>query len=441
MQFLFTKTPLAYLAASFWRDEAFSYLMAKQPIVQMLWTTAKDANPPLYYLLLKIWMFFCGQSEIAIRTLSLLFFWGTLYAVFLILHDVFKINTRKSAIYLLLFILNPLLHYYAFEARMYSLMTFLATISFYFLFKKQYKAYAIVALLSIYTHYFLGSVIALQIVISLFFLTKKEKDSFLSHIKKYLVWIAPWIILLLFAHPPFGHTFWIGTLSFRDILLFPGVLFTGYESTAGFPYRPLIYVSAIVFIIVGYGIGSFLTQLRKKTVSKEKVYRSLMLLGWGIGIPLAVFLFSFLKPIFLPRYLIFATVGLLLFIVLIIDAMHVRMKYMVCVVLLLTSVHYAGVQAILRTKAPVKKTFTEIKKLLQPNDVVYVLHEYDFHIAEYYINDSQVFIYRKTYDELPWFIGKVLIPKEKVTSSLPQYPRRAFIVQPNGSSYAIQSIY
>jgi len=440
MQFLFTKTPLTFLAASFWRDEAFSYLMAKQPLMQLLWSTAKDANPPFYYLLLKVWMLFVGHSEIALRTLSLLFFWATIYVCFCIMKNVFRFSQKNSLVYLLLFVANPLLYYYAFEARMYSILAFLATLSFYFLFTKQYKKYGIVALLSLYTHYFLISVIGAQLFFSFFFFSKKEFKTYFSTLIKYLILFVPWILLLAAAHPPVGNSFWIETPALKDVALLPAIIFTGYEKTAWLTYKPLPLVSVIVGLIVLFGIWFFFYNQRKH-LSKERFFIALLLLVWGMGIPLCVFFFSFLKPIFLPRYLIFATVGLLLFMVLTIESMHVRMKYILFVALLVVSVHYGEVQILFRTKAPVRKTFMEIKQMMTKNDVVYVLHEYDFHPAEYYINDSQVFIYNKSYEELPWFIGKVLIPKDKVTSLLPTYPRRAFIVEPDATSYSIRSIY
>ncbi|PIV07924.1 hypothetical protein COS52_05390, partial [Candidatus Roizmanbacteria bacterium CG03_land_8_20_14_0_80_39_12] len=112
--------------------------------------------------LLKVWMGFFGSSEIAIRSLSLIFFWATLYIVFLILNDVFRLSEKKSIAYLLLFIINPLLHYYAFEARMYSMMAFIATLLFYALMKHKYKLYAYTAITAMFTHYFLFIVIAFQ---------------------------------------------------------------------------------------------------------------------------------------------------------------------------------------------------------------------------------------------------------------------------------------
>ena len=150
----FTLTPLKFYVQSFWRDEAFSYLLAKQSIFQILSLTAKDFNPPLYYLLLHVWMNVFGSSEIAIRTLSFFFFLGLLYIVGVFLMEVLELSLGETLPYLLLFVLNPLLHYYAFETRMYSLFAFLITLSFYYLAKRSYRAYALTVIFSLFTHYF-----------------------------------------------------------------------------------------------------------------------------------------------------------------------------------------------------------------------------------------------------------------------------------------------
>jgi uncharacterized membrane protein len=74
LDYLFTKTPLIFLTQNLWRDEAFSYLLAKEPISKMLPLTAGDFSPPLYYIVLHYWMSIFGTSEVALRSLSTLFF-------------------------------------------------------------------------------------------------------------------------------------------------------------------------------------------------------------------------------------------------------------------------------------------------------------------------------------------------------------------------------
>jgi len=155
LNFLFTHTPLLFLTQSFWRDEAFSYFLAKKNILEIIILSAKDFSPPLYHLLLHFWLKIFGGSEISMRSLSVIFFWATLYVCFLFLQEIFKLNFKKSLIYLLLFLVNPFLSYYAFEARAYSLFAFLATLSYYSFYKKNYKLYFLSTVFGLYTHYFM----------------------------------------------------------------------------------------------------------------------------------------------------------------------------------------------------------------------------------------------------------------------------------------------
>jgi uncharacterized membrane protein len=431
MQFLFTQTPLAYFVASFWRDEAFSYLMAHLPLHTLLWSTAQDANPPLYYLLLKLWMGIFGGSEVALRSLSLIFFWATLYVVFLILNDVYKLSTKKSLIYLLIFIANPLLHYYAFEARMYTMMAFFATFLFYMLMKKSYKVYSYVALLALFTHYFLFIVIAFQVGYVYFTAHKTEWGNYIQTLAKKLVWYIPWIVFLIFAHPPVGQSFWVTPPTLKDLFLLPAVVLTGYEQGT---WMIVPFLSIISLVVSGVLIVSSYLLWRHKR--KSQFY---LILGWAIGIPLVVFVISFIKPVFLPRYIIFSAVGISLLLVLSLEAIrnvYLRMGLFILIIGLLIA--YSSIQINMRNKASLKQLYTTIRNEMGKNDVLYVTHEYDFHPAEYYLPTKRVYIYKKTYEELPWYVGKVLMDKSAFRSSLPIYPERAFILN-NDGTYSIQS--
>src|SRR5258705_3967471 len=67
---------LAFYGAgkSLWLDEAYSVLVAKQHFSEMLVSLRHDTHPPLYYLLLSIWTKLFGDVEIALRSLSGVFY-------------------------------------------------------------------------------------------------------------------------------------------------------------------------------------------------------------------------------------------------------------------------------------------------------------------------------------------------------------------------------
>lgn len=54
-------------------DELFSWRLAHYPAPELVRRTGKDVHPPLYYLLLRTWASFLGDSSTALRGLSVLF--------------------------------------------------------------------------------------------------------------------------------------------------------------------------------------------------------------------------------------------------------------------------------------------------------------------------------------------------------------------------------
>ena len=58
---------------SLWYDEAFSVYLARFDLGEITARTAADIQPPLYYYLLHFWMTLAGDSEFAVRFLSLFF--------------------------------------------------------------------------------------------------------------------------------------------------------------------------------------------------------------------------------------------------------------------------------------------------------------------------------------------------------------------------------
>jgi len=432
--FLFTKTPLMFFVQSFWRDEAFSYLLAKRNVLEILFLTAKDFNPPLYYLILHYWMKLFGPSEIALRSLSLIFYLGTVYVVFLFLTNILKISFKKSLLYLLLSVLNPLLLYYAFEARMYTMLAFFVTLSYYFFYKKNSLLYFLSSVLGLYTHYFMIFVVFAQ-AIFLFLTNKKKTDlnQYLRIIYPLLLFI-PWFVFVLLNKNVTSESFWIEKITFDTVKRFFGTLFTGYEKDYGFFEKLILTLSIGLFFFFGYGAVSVLKDKRPKKMMF--LYLSL----WGIGIPLLVLIISFYKPLFLTRYLIFAGVGLNLLMVFLLERLGVFFRYLIFILLLIISINYINLQVKEWKKSDYRKLFREIKVLAKKDDLLYVTNELDYFTAQYYFYENRVFIYKKTYEEIPNFVGKVLIPKSKVVNTLPSYPKKAFIIT-SDSHYDIQAAF
>jgi uncharacterized membrane protein len=128
---------LIVINQSLWLDEAIGALVVKERnFIDIAINFPKgDNHPPLYYMLLKIWSNIFGYSEIALRSLSVLFSLGSIFATYKI---TYLIASRRSQISFYFPIISAILLatsqffiYYSQEARMYMMAAFFATLSIY----------------------------------------------------------------------------------------------------------------------------------------------------------------------------------------------------------------------------------------------------------------------------------------------------------------------
>lgn len=115
---------------SFWIDEATSARIASSNFAEILNFLKGDFHPPFYYLLLKLWVNIFSATEISVRMVSLISSLGICLLVFFITRLLTSNKTTPFVAFFLLAI-APLDIYYAQEARMYELASFLVTFSTY----------------------------------------------------------------------------------------------------------------------------------------------------------------------------------------------------------------------------------------------------------------------------------------------------------------------
>ncbi|MCL5960839.1 MAG: glycosyltransferase family 39 protein, partial [Chloroflexi bacterium] len=117
---------------SLWYDEVLSILISSKDPQTIISLTANDVHPPLYYWILHFWLVF-GQSEFAVRLLSVLFGWATVIAVYFLAERLF--DTRVGLLAALISALAPFQVTYSQEARMYTLVALLSVLTSFFLVK------------------------------------------------------------------------------------------------------------------------------------------------------------------------------------------------------------------------------------------------------------------------------------------------------------------
>ena len=186
-------------------DEVVSLEYAEQPLTTMLRTVTSRTfeHPPLYYVLLHFWFLIpVERSESFVRLFSVLFGTLTIPIAYLLASQVVN-RTRTACFTAFLVALSPLEIFLSREARMYTLLAFLAMLSLWLGLKAIERgrwwwiAYAIVVLLALYTHY-IAVAIPVAVNIYLIWVWRKNVRRLLRFTVVELVVILahlPWIAL------------------------------------------------------------------------------------------------------------------------------------------------------------------------------------------------------------------------------------------------------
>ena len=155
-----------------WWDEGWSVYFATMDVGGVLERTAVDIHPPLYYLLLHVWIQLFGSSVASVRFLSVVI--GTLTVLLIYIAGRLLLNRRGALIAAFLLTIAPLHIYYSQEVRMYGLVTLLGLAASLFALQWDFDqwdswkwaGYVMVATAALYTQYYAGFLLlALNLVV------------------------------------------------------------------------------------------------------------------------------------------------------------------------------------------------------------------------------------------------------------------------------------
>ena len=160
-----------YITGQFWEDEAITTGIASHSLSAIPGVLRHDGSPPLFYLLLHVWISVFGASEAATHSLSLVF---GLLCIPAGMWAGWSLFGRRAGVYAaVLFAFSTFLTAYAQETRMYELMALLGileTAAFIHAFVYRRRRYlilfAVCQALMLYTHgwgifFGVGTVLAL----------------------------------------------------------------------------------------------------------------------------------------------------------------------------------------------------------------------------------------------------------------------------------------
>jgi len=196
------------LGASLWMDEGLSIGIASQPFLDIPGVLRQDGAPPLYYMMLHVWMSIFGDGPAATQGLStaisLVAIPGGLWAGWTLF------SRRAGLILAALAALNPFLTIYAQETRMYSLMVVLslltsaAFIHVYVYRHRQYlPLFAVLLAAILYTHSW-GIFVTAGIIVALIppFRETDDRRAFSKDVligfTGALILYVPWLPTLLY---------------------------------------------------------------------------------------------------------------------------------------------------------------------------------------------------------------------------------------------------
>ena len=379
-------------------------------IPQILSIIARDTSPPLYNITEHIWFRLFGSSEVAIRSLSFLYFLIAIFFVYKI--GVYLWDRRTGAIAAALSFLNPFFFSYAFEGRMYSILAAGAASSMYFFLKRNWVGYVIATTAMLYSHHFSIFIIFVQglwFLKEFFFGKKRVAISILKSFVAIGLLYSPWLIPLYNQTRMVGGGFWLGTPTLSDL----GNLIKDYLAEGvKHPLSKLAFYAVIATLV-----------LRRWLKGKEK---TAFLLAWFLLPIVATWGISQkFQSIFFNRYLLYTIPAAML--ILASERRRLSLVALGAVVLL-----FVSIDAFYFTH-PIKRPFRELAAYVKETR-----REGDF-IINWYSNGTHHIWETKYYQipgpiyvsgdgELPFFVGTALMEESDIITKLPEGTTRVGVV-------------
>jgi uncharacterized membrane protein len=388
-------------------DESQSIWVATKSIPNLLYISGQDVQVPLYSLILHFWLQFLGVEIVVARLLSLIFFVIGLFVFYKLIkeHSTETVALVGIAVYSL----SPFMLWYSGEARTYSLLI-LVTIAnhLYFLRTKRTNSakgslgYFFTTFVGVYTHYFFIFLLLTQTVyvVGMFFRDawseKKDKSTtvfvgeFLNSRKSNFY--KSFFLSLVVASSLFSfwlvYVYRLGFAAYTQPLLSTPGTFNLIQVFVNFIFGfqninlqsltvslwPLIV--AVLFLI-------FTGKVRIRLTNSDYFLISTFLPV------ILIFMVSYIRPIFLPRYLIFTTPTL--FIILAWTIVNYSRQYFWGItIFVLSLLFFLMALQFSSFNTPVREDYQAAVNYLNTNttasDIVVVSAPFTVYPIEYYYN-------------------------------------------------------
>jgi uncharacterized membrane protein len=394
------------LSQSIRLDEAQSIWVAAKPVEAIFPYIAKDVAAPLYIIILHFWIQFLGSNIVIDRILSLLFFLLTLPVLYLMAKESSSRAIAKLTV--VLFSFSPFIMWYTSEARMYTLFTFVACLSnLYFLRflqssgKKGKTGLLLSTVLGLYTHYFFiflivtqGAYLLLRLFLDVYSVGKGRAFAHFSWIRQAKVmpllflklmllaglFFAPWILYILFQGGNANSQPLIPSpSSFNIFQAFINFLF-GFQGN---------WLQGVIISLWPLGIVVLFFAFTQK---HHTMITNIGYFVLATFFPIILnFSLSYIRPIFLPRYLIFVTPTLFFILSwLLVNNSRKVSSFLISTVLLIMFglMLYQNISTLTPVKEDYRGVSDYLEKNARPGDIIAVSAPFTIYPLEYTYNGT-----------------------------------------------------
>jgi len=414
-------------STALWHDEAFSVLMVKYPLKEMLYRLTLDVHPPGYYLAFFGWDKLFGNSLFSLRFFSVIFGLLAIFAAYYLIKVAFK-KTRLAYWALAAMAVSPFMIFYAQEGRMYSLGLFLllaAAVCLWQAIKTKkvlcWILFIIFSAAACYTHYYLLFGVFALFLFLIYMIFKQENKAYLikwtvGSIIGLIILYLPWIKYFYAQLSQVQESYWIPKMSLWSV---PNTL-VNLLSGGNWPIgEHNWYLGAIAIIAILY----FLIQGSRYLVKVNKKAGVLILLSFVTPFVIAILL-SLKQSLYLDRYFIFITPCYLIILVAGIYSLKSKLVKTVvmiffCFTMLFSYLNFWA-DSDIKNKPGMAKAAEYINQNHQGDDKILITSSFVFFTFKYYNQtNQQPYLYAP--GELSHFSGTALLSEKDITKDFNEF--------------------
>ena len=368
-------------------DEAQSLFQTNRDLSGMYNLIAQDVHVPLYHTILHFWQVFFGPTIFVARTLSLVFFVGTILLTYYL--ATYSFGRRSIGLFAsLLVTISPFMNWYGSEARMYTMLAFMTVLHLIFLVKimrapsnKYWILWTITAILGVYTHYFFAFVLISELLVML--VLKRQSISW-RPVRNVIIGgsiaalsLVPWLL----------YVYSLGFASNTQPALSEPSAGDLFDTYAQFIFG--FQVSSVNTLIISLWPIAVLLAFFALQKSKRKIPPETTVFVLLATVPiLCAFLISVtIRPFYLSRYLIVALPPLLIFIAWLLSRYRQRVAVLIRI-LLVAVIGVLFVVQVMNPNTPVKEDYKEAVAYLDSKadstDIIVLAAPFTIYPVEYY---------------------------------------------------------